>query len=279
MLMQVHSHAELAHLLLADVRRTRQLYFELQRDCAIRTFEEATNVRTVVESMLHKHFVLHTCKDVVQEFIQSTYYTIFRKRDDDDNNVVALVCRTGEVHSDCPFKFARVREIREENKKLVCACASTTVHGRPCRHLIAYNRGVVHPSDFADFHSKKYHAHPHVLSAYAGVGNHRTDLSDLSSLPPQNLSDGSHDADNNADNYDDDLDEPAKKRKVRGYNSCAGEFRRVLVKWGNVPRVLKKFEALVREYDDSLGEVESYRCGRPSSKPTPQASRKQASRK
>ena len=224
--------------------------------------------------MLFKNFVLHTCKDVVQEFIQSTHYTIFRKRDDDDDNVVALVCRTGEVHSDCPFKFARVREIREQNKKLLCACASTTVHGRPCRHLIAYNRGVVHPSDFADFHSKKYHAQPHALSAYTGVGNHRTDLPDLSPLPPQNLSDGSHDADNNADTCDNDFGSPGKKRKVRGYHSCAGEFKRLLVKWGNVPRVLQQFEALVREYDDSLGEVESYRCGRPSSKPTPQASRK-----
>jgi hypothetical protein len=273
--MQVHSHAELAHLLLADVRRTRQLYFELRRDCEIRTFEEATNVKTIVETMLHKNFVLHTCNDVVQEYIQSTHYTIFRKRDDDDDNVVALVCRTGQVDSDRPFKFSRVREIREENKKLLCACASTTVHGRPCRHLIAYNDGVVHPSDFADFHSKKYHAHPYAISAYTGVGNHRTYLSELAPLPPQDSSGGSHDEDNDADNDDNAFDVPAKKvSKARGYHSCAGEFKRLLVKWGNVPRVLQQFERIVREYDDSLGEVETYRCGRPSSKPTPQASRK-----
>ena len=97
------------------------------------------------------------------------------------------------------------------------------------------------------------------------MGNHRTDVSELPPLPPQFLSDCSHAADNNADNCDNEFDVSAKKvRKAKGYHSCAGEFKRILVKWGNVPRVLQRFEAIVREYDDSLGEVETYRCGRAS---------------
>jgi hypothetical protein len=142
---QVHSKSELAHLLLADIRRTHQLYFELQRTSELRNLEEATNVRTVVEQMLHKNFVLHTCNDVIQEFIQSMHYGIFKKRDDDDEDVVALVCRkTNEaVTPFCPFKFSRIRVIRKNHDKVLCSCSSTIVHGRPCRHLIAYNRGVI----------------------------------------------------------------------------------------------------------------------------------------
>jgi hypothetical protein len=108
--MQVHSHAELAHLLLADVRRTNQLYFEIQRDSQIQNLEEATNARTVVEVMLHKHFVLHTCNDVVKEFIQSTYYSVFKKSDDDDADVIALVCRReAQEAAYRPFQLSRVR--------------------------------------------------------------------------------------------------------------------------------------------------------------------------
>ena len=274
--MQVHSHAELAHLLLADIKRTRQLYFELQRDSELRNLEEATNVRTAVEDMLHKHFVLRTCNDVVKEIIQSREYSIFRKTDDDDSDVIALVCRTNDAPSDRPFKFSRVRVIRKKNGRLLCSCASTTVHARPCRHLIRFNRGVLERSDFADCHSKKYHAHPHSTSTYIGVGHYnQDDMSQLPPVPPQFFSDAPHDADNadHADNQDMG-GVPAKKRKVRGYHSCAEEFKRVLVKWGNISRVLQRFEALVREFDESLGDVETYRSGRPSSKPTPQASRR-----
>jgi len=272
--MQVHSHAELAHLLLADIKRTRQLYFELQRVSDLRYLEEATNVTTTAEHMLHKHFVLRTCKDVVQEYVQSTHYSIFRKTDDDDPHVIALVCRTDDAPSDRPFKFSRVRVIRKKNGRLLCSCAATTVHARPCRHLIRFNHGVLDRSDFADCHTKKYHAHPLTPSTYTGVGNYnKDDMSQLPPLPPQFDCDDPHDADNAAD-CDVDAPVPAKKRKVRGYHSCAEEFKRVLVKWGNVSRVLQRFEAIVREYDESLGNVEDYRTGKPSSKPTPQASRR-----
>ena len=68
---EVHSHAELAHLFLADNRRIRQLYFDNRRQAAAKSLEEATNVTTVVQTMLHKNFVIHTCNDVIAEFIQS----------------------------------------------------------------------------------------------------------------------------------------------------------------------------------------------------------------
>jgi hypothetical protein len=56
---------------------------------------------------------------------------------------------------------------------LLCSCCCAVVHGRPGRHLISYNRGVIDCSDFAECHTKKYHAHPHAVSAYRGVGNRR----------------------------------------------------------------------------------------------------------
>ena len=40
-----------------------------------------------------------------------------------------------------------------------------------------------------------------------------------------------------------------------------------------ISSVLTRFETVVREFDESLGNVEDYRAGRPSSKPTQQASR------
>jgi hypothetical protein len=183
--MQVHSHAELAHLLLADARRSNQLYFELERDSQIRKVEEATNVRTAVEVMLHKHFVLHTCNDVVNEFIQSTHYSVFKKSEDDDEDVIAQVCRREfQASADRPFKLSRVRYIRKKHNRLLCSCSSTTVHGRPCRHLIAFNGGVIDPSDFANFHTKKYQVEPHATTEYIGVGDHSKDLTQLPPLPP-----------------------------------------------------------------------------------------------
>lgn len=277
---QVHSKSELAHLLLADIRRTHQLYFELQRDSEMRTLQEATNVRTVVEEMLHKNFVLHTCNDVIEEFIQSMHYGIFKRRDDDDEDVVALVCRQPNEADRlfCPVKFSRIRVIRKYHDRLLCSCSSTTVHARPCRHLIAYNRGVIDCSDFAEFHTKKYHAHAHTLSVYTGVRNRRTqeELLQLQQLPTELSNDPHFDA---ADDGDGDQTGPndgnsKKRRRVRGYHSCSEEFKRVLVKWGNVPRVLQKFKELVRKYDTSLGDVDQYnRHGHGSSKPTQQSSR------
>jgi hypothetical protein len=235
-------------------------------------------VRTIVEVMLHKNFVLCTCNEVVKEYIQSTHYDIFRKSDDDDSDVVALVCRKGDAPpSDRPFHFSRVRTIRQNGERLECSCASTKVHCRPCRHIIAFNRGVIERTDFADFHTKQYHAHPHTIAAFCGVANFRLDdLSLLPSLPPDADADADaapHDFDD-GNNVSNDINVSAtKKRKVKGYHSCAEEFKRVMAKWGNVPRVLTLFETAVRQLDESLGNVEEYRAGRPSSKPTPQASR------
>jgi hypothetical protein len=234
----VNSHSELAHLLLADMRRTRQLYFELQRDCELRTLEEATNVRTITEVMLHKNFVLCTSNDVVKEFVQSMHYDVFRKSDDDDSDVLALVCRKGDAPpSDRPFNFSRVRRIQKIGERLLCSCASTIVHCRPCRHVIAFNRGVMERTDFSDFHTKQYHAHPHTIAPFCGVGNYRLDdLSLLPPLPPD--ADAAPHAFDDGDNYSNDVNASAKKkRKVKGYHSCAEEFKRVLVKWGNVSRV------------------------------------------
>jgi hypothetical protein len=275
---QVHSKSELAHLLLADIRRTQQSYFELQRDSEVRNLEEATNVRTVVEQMLHKNFVLHTCNDVIKEFIQSMHYGIFKRRDDDDEDVVALVCRkTNEADTSfCPFKFSRIRVIRKYHDRLLCSCSATTVHKRPCRHLVAYNRGVIDCTDFAEFHTKKYHAHPHALSAYIGVGNRRTqeELLQLQELPTELSNDPQFDAADDGEQTGPNDGNSKKTRRVRGYHSCSEEFKRVLVKWGNVPRILQKFKDLVRNYDTSLGDIDQYnRCGHGSSKPTPQASR------
>jgi hypothetical protein len=59
------------------------------------------------------------------------------------------------------------------------------------------------------------------------------------------------------------------KKKVRGYNSTDAEFKRVLVKWGNTPRVLEKFLKVVAER-----AVEDCRSCKKSSKPTPQPSRR-----
>ena len=100
------------------------------------------------------------------------------------------------------------------------------------------------------------------------------DLSLLPPLPPDADADAApHDFDD-GNNFSNDVNVTAtKKRKVKGYHSCAEEFKRVLTKWGNVSRVLTRFETTVRQLDESLGNVEDYRAGRPSSKPTPQASR------
>jgi hypothetical protein len=128
-------------------------------------------------------------------------------------------------------------------------------------------------TDFADFHTKQYHAHPHAIAACSGVGKFRVDdLSLLPPLPPD--ADAAPQVCEDGNDFTNDVHVSAKKiRKVRGYHSCADEFKRVLVKWGHVSRVLSLFETTVRELDESLGNVEDYRAGRPSSKPTQQASR------
>jgi hypothetical protein len=285
---EVHSHAELSHLLMADCRRVRQLYFEMERDNAARTLEEATNVQTQVEALLHKHFVLVTCTDVVAEFIQSINYIVSRKREHDDDDVVALVWRrpiAGE-ETKRPFKFSRIREIRKVQNRLVCCCSATQVHGRPCRHLLAYNKGLIDVDDFHECHLKKYAALSHTFTPKPYVGVHdRREPGELPVLEANVDGDGvfnDDDAgDHNGGNDDGDFCSQAsnpgkkKKRKVRrGYNSTNDEFKRILTKWGNTPRVLEKFRHVVAELDASLGAVEDWRSGKKSSKPTPQASRK-----
>ncbi len=76
---EVHSHCELSMLLLADLRRTKQLYFEIQREAQQRALEAATNVKTSFEEMLYKNFCLHTCSTMVREFVKgSSNYTVLR---------------------------------------------------------------------------------------------------------------------------------------------------------------------------------------------------------
>lgn len=178
-------------------------------------------MRTITEVMLHKNFVLCTCNEVVKEFIQSMHYDIFRKSDDDDSDVLALVCRKGDATpSDRPFNFSKVRIIRKIGERIVCSCASTIVHCRPCRHVIAFNQGVMERTDFADFHTKQYHAHPHNIAAFCGVGNSRLD--DLSLLPPLPADADAAPMFDDGDNFSNTVNVSAKKiRKVKGYHSCA----------------------------------------------------------
>ena len=73
------------------MRGTKQLYFEHDRVAQARSLEEATNVKTVVETMLHNFVCLSTAGDVVREYIQSVKYQVFKARAGDDPSVVALV--------------------------------------------------------------------------------------------------------------------------------------------------------------------------------------------
>ena len=143
---EVHSHCELSMLLLADLRRTKQLYLENERNAQARALEEATNVNTATEQMLHKHFCLYTSEEVKREYIRSVNYQLFKPRSGDDPSVVALVVSSAPTIAPAeraPFELSRVHEIMKVGNRLLCGCAAQRVHGRPCRHLLRYNDGLV----------------------------------------------------------------------------------------------------------------------------------------
>jgi hypothetical protein len=173
---EVHSHCELSMLAMADLRRTKQLCFENDREAEARALEEATNVRTAVETLLHKHVCSSTAEDVKKEFILSANYQVLKPRSGDDPSVVALVVSSSApaaASSDpnfhpAPFQITRAHEIMKVGRGLFCDCAAQTVHGRPCRHTLAYNEGLVDVDDFAHFHTKKYLVRPYD-GMYSGV--------------------------------------------------------------------------------------------------------------
>ena len=272
---EVHSHCELSMLLLADLRRTKQLYFEIEREAQQRALEAATNVKTSFEEMLYKNFCLHTCSTMVQEFVKgSSNYTVFRPRQSDSSDVIALVYYTGTVAADdpAPFNVNFVHPITKSGDRLLCGCGVQVVHGRPCRHILTYNEGLVDEDDFAHFHTKKYHAQAYTSAPYLGVVDRRVPT-DLPELPE--FADASQDA-GEVDGGDDGGVQPhrKKKRTSRPYNECQREMKRVLDKWGNHPLILKEFCKRITRYDDELGpDVSAYKFGRGSSKPTPQGSR------
>ena len=98
-----------------------------------------------------------------------------RKREHDDDDVVALVWRRPIAGAETkrPFRFSRIRVIRKVQNRLVCCCSATQVHGRPCRHLLAYNEGLIDVDDFHECHLKKYAAHPFTPKPYVGVHDRR----------------------------------------------------------------------------------------------------------
>lgn len=104
---EVHSHCELSMLAMADLRRTKQLYFENDREAEARA-------------------------------------QVFKPRSGDDPSVVALVVSSSApaaASSDpnfhpAPFQITRVHEIMKVGSGLFCDCAAQTVHGRPCRHTL-----------------------------------------------------------------------------------------------------------------------------------------------
>lgn len=149
---QVHSHCELAMLLLADMHRTKKLYSEFEREACERALQGATNVRTSFQTFMYRNMCLHTCELMVREFIVSKNYTVYRPRPTDDTSVVALVHSTPKEDAAFkPFKFSRIHVIRKIAGKLVCSCAVVCVHGRPCRHLLSYNKGLVDVSVLPTF--------------------------------------------------------------------------------------------------------------------------------
>ncbi len=241
----------------------------------MKSLEHATNVKTVVENMLHQNFVMHTCDDVIVEFIQSANYDVFKSNEKD---VVALVKRKNEGQRPfCPFRFSHVRKIMNCNDRLACSCSATIVHGKPCRHLLAYNEGALEPSDFCHIYTKAYAAKlVHSNEQYYGVVNRRLNLNlpeyhdddvDEAVAEDQNAIDGDHAS------GDFDFAIPKSVRKAHGFRKLHQEFKRFTDKWGNIPRALQSLCQIISELDVELGDVADYRSGRGSSKPTPQASR------
>ena len=62
-------------MLLADLLRTNQRYFEIEREAQERAQEIATNVKTEFETFVFKHLCIHTAKQMVKEYLKSTKYT------------------------------------------------------------------------------------------------------------------------------------------------------------------------------------------------------------
>lgn len=276
---EIHSHCELSMLVLSDMRRTKQLYFEQDRAAQARSLEEATNVKTVVEIMLHKKFCMSTARDVVREFIQSVKYEVFKARPHDDPSVVGLVVYTAPPTAypeTAPFELSRVHEIRKIGGRLLCGCAAQRVHGGPCRHLLKYNDGSVDVEDFAHFHTKKYLVTAYDAPVFAGVVDRAPSTRELQEYAIPESQDLGNDVN---DCEVGEGDGRLRKRASRAYSTCEQEFKRVLTKWGNHPSVLQQFCKMVADRDAELGDVERYTWGRGSSKPTPQASRSHNQRK
>jgi hypothetical protein len=151
------------------------------------------------------------------------------------------------------------------------------VHGRPCRHLLAYNEGKLEPSDFAHIHTKNYAANLVVTSAfkYDGVGQRRahSDLPELVERNEDTVEDHSAIADGDDGTADFGFANSQKDKKCHGFRSLQKEFKRFTDKWGNIPRALKSLCQIIADHDIELGDVAEYRCGRGSSKPTYQGSR------
>jgi hypothetical protein len=234
--------------------------------------------------MLHTHFVLETCNDVTAEFIQSENYVVFKKRETDDETVLALVQRKKDGPPPFrPFRFSNIRVILKCNDRITCSCCAPIVHGRPCRHLLAYNVGSIGPSDLAHVHTKAY-ASKLVTSdcSYDGVVNRRP-ISDLRDLPElvedvdaeqSAIVDGDEAGWEDASgNFDDENPAVQREKKCHGFRQLQQEVKRFTDKWGNIPRALKSMRQLIIQHDIELGEVASYRSGRGSSRPTPQSSR------
>jgi hypothetical protein len=258
---EVHSHCELSMLLLADLRRTKQLYLENERNAQARALEEATNANTATEQMLHKHFCLYTSEEVKREYIRSVNYQLFKPRSGDDPSVVALVVSSAPpiAHAErAPFELSRVHEIMKAGNRLICGCAAQRVHGRPCRHLLKYNDGLVDVEDFARFHTKKYLATAYDAPVFAGVVDRAPSTRELPDYAmPASQHTGDDDV-NNGEIGEGDGSRLPKKRGSRAYSSCERQFKHVLTKWGNNPSILQQFCKMVADHDAELGDVELY---------------------
>ena len=174
-----------------------------------------------------------------------------------------------------PFKIVRTQTIEKIGEYLICSCASTVVHGRPCGHLLAYNRGQVTQADFHTFHTKIYQAIEYKEPPpYRGVGDHRC----TDDLPE--LEDNHEETNDIEGDCNDHVPQASKKPRVsRPYTAYEQEVKRFLVKWGNHPAILTQAKNMITNYDNSLGDVSAYRIGRPSSRPTQQSSRSNRAKK
>ena len=141
---------------------------------------------------------------------------------------------------------------------MLCGCAAQRVHGRPCRHLLRYNDGLVEVEDFAYFHTKKYLATAYDAPVFAGVVDRAPSTRELPEYAmPASQQTGDDDV-NNCEIGEGDGSRLPKKRKNRAYSSCERQFKHVLTKWGNNPSILQQFCKMVADHDAELGDVELY---------------------